>query len=79
MRELERRTETSAIGIEGNPKSKRCNPLSAHARLIWPSKTAANWAFEAGVQERMAKYWLSGSHPVSEKGRLAIIRLLSCL
>jgi hypothetical protein len=46
------------------------------ARGIWPEKTAENWAYHAGVQPRMAKYWLSG-HKVSDAGRLALIRLLT--
>jgi hypothetical protein len=46
------------------------------ARAIWPQKTAAHWAAAAGVQERMAKYWLAGTHRVSDGGKLAIIRLL---
>jgi hypothetical protein len=46
------------------------------ARAIWPHKTGANWAAASGVQERMVKYWLAGSHPVSAAGKLAIIRLL---
>jgi hypothetical protein len=44
------------------------------ARAIWPKKTAANWAAAAGVKERMAKYWLAQSHPVSADGKLAIMR-----
>ena len=46
------------------------------ARGIWPIKTAECWAAAAGVQPRMAKYWLAG-HKVSDAGRLAIIRLLT--
>jgi hypothetical protein len=46
------------------------------ARAIWDRKTAENWAHHAGVQPRMAKYWLSG-HRVSDAGRLALIRLLT--
>jgi hypothetical protein len=46
------------------------------ARGIWPEKTAENWAYHAGVQPRMAKYWLAG-HRVSDAGRLALIRLLT--
>lgn len=46
------------------------------ARALWPKKTAAEWAAKAGVKERMAKYWLSGSKPVSDSGKLAIIREL---
>ena len=44
------------------------------ARGIWPTKTAECWAAAAGVQPRMAKYWLAG-HKVSDAGRLALIRL----
>ena len=46
------------------------------ARGIWPKKTAEHWAAKAGVKTRMAKYWLSGKHPVSDSGRLALIREL---
>lgn len=46
------------------------------ARGIWPDKTAECWAAAAGVQPRMAKYWLAG-YKVSDAGRLAIIRLLT--
>ena len=46
------------------------------ARGIWEKKTAECWAAAAGVQPRMAKYWLAG-HKVSEAGRLALIRLLT--
>jgi hypothetical protein len=45
------------------------------ARGIWPTKTAECWAAAAGVQPRMAKYWLAG-YRVSDAGRLALIRLL---
>lgn len=43
------------------------------ARAIWPHKTAECWAVAAGVQTRMAKYWLAG-RPVSDAGKLALIR-----
>lgn len=43
------------------------------ARAFWPDKTAENWAAAAGVQPRMAKYWLKGN--VSPAGKLAIIHL----
>jgi hypothetical protein len=46
------------------------------ARVCWPKKTALHWAAAAGVKERMAKYWLAGTHPVSGDGKLAIIREL---
>lgn len=46
------------------------------ARGIWPDKTAECWAAAAGVQPRMAKYWLAG-HKISDAGRLALIRLLT--
>lgn len=47
------------------------------ARGIWPRKTAEEWAAAAGVQPRMAKYWLAGTRPVSADGILALIRLLN--
>lgn len=59
------RSETDCTGI-----------LPDIARLIWPKKTAIHWAAEAGVGERMAKYWLSKKHPVSDTGRRAIVRLI---
>ncbi len=53
-----------------------CTGIHARAaRGIWPAKTAEHWAAAAGVKIRMAKYWLAG-HPVSDAGKLAIIRLL---
>ena len=73
MSESFRQLARSAITIGGNrlpPDTIYC----AIARLIWPDKTAANWAAASGVKERMAKYWLAGSHPVSATGRLAIVR-----
>lgn len=42
------------------------------ARAFWPNKTAEHWAAAAGVQPRMAKYWLKGE--VSAAGKLAIIQ-----
>jgi hypothetical protein len=44
------------------------------ARAIWPRKTAEHWAAAAGIKPRMAKYWLAGTHEVSDAGKLAIIR-----
>lgn len=53
-----------------------CTGIHARAaRGIWPRKTAEFWAEAAGVKVRMAKYWLAG-HPVSDAGKLAIIREL---
>jgi hypothetical protein len=46
------------------------------ARAIWPHKTAEHWAAAAGVQPRMAKYWLAG-HKVSDGAKLALVRLLA--
>lgn len=69
--------ERSATAIEkrGNPKSAGAIHCTV-ARAIWPDKTAEHWASRSGVKQRMAKYWLSGRHPVSAGGKLAIIRLL---
>jgi len=50
--------------------------FAAVARVLWPRKTASNWAAAAGVKERMAKYWLAGKYEVSADGKLAIIREL---
>jgi len=43
------------------------------ARAVWPSKTAENWAYAAGVQPRMAKYWLADPATISPAARLALI------
>lgn len=62
------------------PGATDCTTSTIHARVargIWPSKTAENWALAAGVQPRMAKYWLAGTHPVSADGILALIRVLN--
>lgn len=54
-----------------------CTGIHARAaRGIWPKKTAENWAEAAGVKPRIAKYWIAGSHPVSDAGRNALVRLL---
>lgn len=52
------------------------DPNVTAARAFWPRKTAENWAALAGVQPRMAKYWLAGTHEVSDSGKLAIRRWL---
>lgn len=52
-------------------------PAVLMARGRWPRKTAECWAAAAGIQPRMAKYWLAGSHPVSADGKLALIRELA--
>jgi hypothetical protein len=79
------RTESQDIAIASMEKRGRGLPEGATdcptihvraARGIWPSKTAECWAAAAGVQPRMAKYWLAG-YRVSDAGRLAIIRLLT--
>jgi hypothetical protein len=44
------------------------------ARALWPRKTAAHWAAAAGVKERMAKYWLAGTHQVSADGKIALAK-----
>ena len=51
-----------------------CTNYIVTARALWPRKTAEHWALQAGVKPRMAKYWLSGDHPVSADGKLAILR-----
>jgi transcriptional regulator with XRE-family HTH domain len=43
------------------------------AKLLWPSKTAAELAHRAGVSERMAKYWLSGKFAPSPRALLAVL------
>lgn len=70
-----------AIGKQGNPLPRgatHCtgNFHAAVARARWPRKTAEHWAEAAGVKTRMAKYWLAGAHPVSDSGKLALIREL---
>lgn len=63
------RLPRGAIGCTGNFHADV-------ARLRWPRKTAQHWAAAAGVKERMAKYWLAGTHPVSADGKLALMREL---
>lgn len=64
--------------IARNEMRHHATDCIACARAIWPKKTAANWAAESGVQERMAAYWLAGSHPIADSGRIAIaLRILS--
>lgn len=74
------RVESSTkMGRNRMPRSATDCTESVHvvvARAMWPRKTAAHWAARAGVKERMAKYWLSGQHEVSDSGKLAIIREL---
>lgn len=48
---------------------------AAVAVVIWPKKTAENWAAAAKRKPRIAKYWLAGGD-VSEAGKLALIRQL---
>jgi hypothetical protein len=81
MGQSERNFAVASIQMRGNelqPGAMDCTatiPVRV-ARAIWEKKTAENWAHHAGVQPRMAKYWLSG-HRVSDAGRLALIRLLT--
>jgi hypothetical protein len=79
------RTESQAIAVASMEKrgngllhgATDCTTIHVRAaRGIWPEKTAECWAHAAGVQPRMAKYWLAG-YRVSDAGRLAIIRLLT--
>ncbi len=69
-----------AIEMRGSalPRSAiDCTGIHARAaRGIWPRKTAEHWAEAAGVKVRMAKYWLAGSHEVSDAGKAALARLL---
>lgn len=54
-----------------------CSGIHARAaRGIWPRKTAEHWASAAGVKARMARYWLAGTHEVSDSGKLALINVL---
>jgi hypothetical protein len=81
MRTSERNFAVASNEMRGNafqPNATDCMPTIPvrAARGIWPTKTAENWAHHAGVQPRMAKYWLAG-HRVSDAGRLALIRLLT--
>lgn len=46
------------------------------AKVRWPKKTAFHWAAAAGVKERIVKYWMAGTYPVSADGKLALIREL---
>lgn len=71
----ERATEKRGTGLHSG--ALQCTGIHARAaRGMWPKKTAAEWAAKAGVKERIAKYWLSGKRPVSDSGRLALIREL---
>lgn len=73
------RTDAIAKQRSGLPRGATDCTTSVHsvvARALWPRKTAAHWASRAGVKERMAKYWLSGQHEVSDSGKLAIRRAL---
>lgn len=69
----------SAIEIRGSALphgAMDCTTIHATvARAIWPRKTAEHWAAAAGRKVRIAKLWLAGA-PVSDAGKLAIIRLL---
>ncbi len=47
--------------------------LSDVARMLWPSKTAANVAAIAGCTERAAEFWLSGQREWSGDALAAII------
>lgn len=71
---------SDAIEMRGNSVHRSAMDCTrkhrAAARAIWPRKTAENWAAKAGVKTRMAKYWLAGTHPVSDSGKLALIREL---
>ena len=78
-------TDASSVGVvsmekrgKGLPEGATdCTTIPARAaKGIWPEKTAEHWAAAAGVQPRMAKYWLAG-YRVSDAGRMAIIRLLT--
>jgi len=83
MRSAEGNFAAASIQMRGNDlphDATECTKMPTIpvrcARGIWPEKTAEHWAHHAGVQPRMAKYWLAG-HRVSDAGRLAIIRLLT--
>jgi hypothetical protein len=80
LRESESGTGRRAIEKRGSPLHHGaidCTNFHAEvARLRWPRKTAFHWAAAAGVKERMAKYWLAGTYPVSDSGKLALIREL---
>lgn len=49
--------------------------LARIAKAIWPHKTPENWAAAAGVQVRIAKYWVAGKH-LSDAARIAIIKAI---
>lgn len=77
------RTEESPVVFAA--RRKRGSPLQRGAKncttnryvlaalAFWPEKTAENWAAEAGVKPRVARYWLKGN--VSPTGKLTIIQL----
>lgn len=72
--------ESPSLEMRGNGLphgATDCTTIHADAaRGIWKQKTAENWAAAAGVEPRIAKYWLAG-RKVSDTGKLAIIRLLA--
>lgn len=81
MRAEESVVSFPATRMRGNPLSLGASLCTASryvaaARAFWPHKTAEHWAAAAGVQPRMAKYWLAGTHDVSAEGQLAIRREL---
>lgn len=48
--------------------------IARQAKALWPEKTAAEWAFRAGVSERLAQYWLADppGRDVSAEGLSAV-------
>lgn len=80
MSESSSAAPSCAIELRGNALPRgaiHCTTFHAGvARLRWPRKTAFHWAAAAGVKERMAKYWLAGTHAVSDRGKRALIREL---
>lgn len=77
MRTKESPVAFTARRMRGNALhsgAKNCttNRYVLAAKAFWPKKTAENWAAEAGVKPRVARYWLNGD--VSPAGKLAIIQ-----
>lgn len=67
-------TEMRGNGLRDGATDCTSAFAKAAARGIWPDKTAEHWAVAAGVEVRMAKYWLAKR--VSLAGRVAIARLI---
>lgn len=64
---------STANGCSALPRGAMDCTLARIARAIWPDKTPEHWAAAAGVQVRIAKYWLAGRH-LSDTAKLALVK-----